>query len=120
MKEPLVIRIADDRYNLRLPDGTWHKSRSREEAAEILFCADLNAYALLQEPMVEHQLVDVEFKPLGRHRWWANGIPMPLRYVKCLLRENGCGKEAIDAIIHGAKLCYHAREWLRTNKSPAV
>ena len=103
-KDPLVIKIAGDRYHLRLPDGTWHQYRSRQEAAVILFGANLNAYALLQNPIVEPTAVDVQYRPVGKHRWWANGIPMPLRYVKGLLREAGCNKETIGAIIRGEKL----------------
>jgi len=105
-KETLVIRVQGDRYNIRLPNGIWHSYRSRTEAAEILFCAGLNAYALLQNPIVEPTAVNVEYGVFGKHKWRANGVPMPLKYVRGMLREAGCNKETISAIVHAEKLHY--------------
>jgi hypothetical protein len=114
MTEVFIIKLPADRYHVRLPSGQWHKYRSRQEAAELLWGANLNAFKYLQDARELPKTIDVTYSPQGRHRWFANGVPMSLKYVKSMLRENGCTKEAIETILQCEKLIWKIKQLLVT------
>jgi hypothetical protein len=49
---------------------------------------------------------DIEYRPVGRHRWWFNGHPVGVAVIRYMLRDSGCKKDVIDAILHANKLIY--------------
>jgi len=108
MKENLVIRDGN-RFHLRV-NGRWHKDQTWEEAHWILVLANLDPYKMLASAIKVPEPMDIEYKPVGRRRWWLNGNPVPVACVKYKLSEAGCDKEVIDAILHANKLLYQIKE----------
>lgn len=108
MKENLVIRDGDH-FHLHV-NGQWHKHQTWDEARWILVLADLDPYKMLASAIRVPKPFDIDYQPVGRHRWWFNGHPVPVACVKYMLRDSGCDKEVIDAILHANKLLYQIKE----------
>ena len=108
MRNNLVIRDGRH-FHLRINDQ-WHKHQTWDEARWILILADLDPYKMLESAIKVPKPFDVEYRPAGRHRWWLNGHPVPLACVKYMLRDSGCDKEVVDAILHANKLIYEVRK----------
>ena len=104
----IVIRDGKH-FHLRV-NGHWHKDQTWEEARLILMSADLDPHKMLASAIKVPEPMDIEYRPLGRHRWWLNGHPVPVACVKYMLGEAGCNKEVIDAILHANKLLYRIKE----------
>ena len=104
MKQNLVIRDGRH-FHLRV-NGEWHKHQTWEEARWILILADLDPYKMLESAIKVSEPLDIEYRPLGRHRWWVNGRPVPVAWVRYMLRDSGCDKEVIDVILHANRLIY--------------
>jgi hypothetical protein len=111
-KTPLVIREAD-RFHIRLPNGVWHRHRSRQEAWDLLTDANLNGCKLLQSAIEPPKPVEIEYRPNGRHRWYANGVPMQRRYVESLLRDCGCDSQVIATILRAEQLIWQIKELIQ-------
>ena len=106
MKETVVIRDGNH-YHLRINDQ-WHKHQTWDEARWILVQADLDPYKMLASAITVPKPIemDIDYRPIGRHRWWVNGKPVSVAVVKYVLREEGCSKEAIEAILHVNQVLY--------------
>jgi len=104
MKENLVIR---DGLHFRLRvNGKWHDHQTLREAHCRLSCAGLDSHKMLASAISVPAPFDIEYRPRGRHRWWLNGNPVPVKCVKFMLSEVGCDKEVIEGIIRGHKRAY--------------
>lgn len=138
MNDPIVIRAPQDHYHVRL-NGKWHENQTRHEAWCLLYDADYDPYPLLANPTIQPRVIEsIEYRPSGRHRWWVDGRPLPVKVVRYILRDEcQCSKEQADLIIRAHKLCYECRqlgteirddvwrhlslkcrEWLSPKKSP--
>ena len=113
MKGTSLIRVGD-RYHLRLPDGAVHRHRSWEEARVILVYAGVDPYQALALAIILTNSIQIEYRRVGRHRWWVNGKPQPVSVIRGLLKETGCGKAVIDATLRIHKLCADAEGTITT------
>jgi hypothetical protein len=104
MKQNLVIRDGTY-FHLRI-DGQWHKHQTWEEARRLLILADLDPHKMLASAIKVSEPMDIDYRPVGRYRWWLNGRPVPVAWVKYMLREAGCDKEVVDVVLHANKLIY--------------
>ncbi len=108
MNETMLIRFGD-RYHLRIK-GEWHKYRCWEEVRLLCLHSGYDPWTVLASAITLTDPVELEYRPDGRHKWFVNGRPQPVNIVRGMLREVGCNKEVIDAILHAEKLVYRIRE----------
>lgn len=106
----ILIRFGD-RYHLRL-NGVWHKYRDWAEVRLLCVYAGFDPYTVFASAITLTDPLDVEYNPIGRHKWWVNGRPQPVNIVRGMLREVGCDTAVINAILHAEKLVYRIRRKL--------
>jgi len=111
MNHTLVIR-DNGRFHLRI-NGQWHKRRTWDEARRLLVLAGLDPHKMLASAIKVSEPMDIDYRPVGRNRWWLNGRPVPIAWVKFMLRESGCDKQVIDVILHANKLIYEVGRYAR-------
>ena len=111
MKENLVIRNGQH-YDLRI-NGEWHDHQTSRDAWILLDTADLNADRMLESAITMPAPFSIEYRPSGRHRWWLNGNPAEVKWIRMMLRETGSDKECIDAIVRGHKLAYEVEQMVK-------
>jgi len=111
VKENIVIRDGLH-FNLRVND-TWHKHQTWDDARWIFIRANLDPYEMFASAITEPEPFEIEYRPKGRHRWWFNEHPVPVKCIKYMLSESGCSKEVVDAIIHAHKLAYEVEQKCR-------
>jgi len=112
-KEDLVLRDGEH-FHLRL-NGQWHRHQTWNDAWSLLVVAGLDPYKMLTSATNVHKPVDIQYRPAGRHRWWLDGHPVPLKCVRYMLRESGCNTEEIGAIIRANKSLYEIEQKTRSS-----
>lgn len=106
--ETLVIR-SNNLYHVRL-NGVTHWGRSYEEAKCILQYAGIDPYPALASAIVLRDPYDIQYEPIGRHKWWIDNKPVAVNIVRFMLAESGCGKRTINAILQALKFCKEAAD----------
>ena len=114
-----LIRMSG-RYHLRIK-GNLYNFLNWEEVHSTCVYAGYDPYTVLESAInLPDDPLDIEYKPIGRHKWWVNGKPHPVKIVRAMLQDIGCSSEVTCAILHGEKLQYQIQEYLKQIKTPAV
>lgn len=109
--DTLVIR-SNNLYHLRL-NGVQHWGKSYEEAKCILQYAGFDPYVALASAIVLRDPYDIQYRPIGKHKWWIDNRPVPVNVVRFMLADIGCGKRTTNAILQAMKFCKEAADTSR-------
>ena len=104
----LIVR-SNNLYHVRL-NGVTHWGKSYEEAKCILQYAGIDPYQALASAIILRDPYDIQYEPIGRHKWWIDGKPVPVNVVRLILADVGCGKRTINAILQALKFCKEAAD----------
>lgn len=114
-----LIRMGD-RYHLRIK-GDLYKFLNWGEVQSLCVYAGYDPWTVLASAInLSDDPLDIEYKPVGRHKWWVNGKPHSVKIVRAMLRDTGCSSGVIDTILHGERLHYQIQEYLKQIKTPAA
>lgn len=111
MTDPIVIRASKDHFHVHLNNKT-HGNQTWDEAWWLLYEANYDPSWLLMNATPPSRIIEsIEYRRVGRHRWWVDGRPLPLKVVRyILIDECGCSKEQCDLIIQSLKLSDQCRQ----------